>query len=89
MTHAEKYAMQSMAMDLKRVSIGLQRNSTLMAERFLTEAQKREKEISPTSCPGYIRNILKKINKLNFQNNSQIAEDAQMYSTLLQNFSSQ
>ncbi|MDO8512924.1 MAG: hypothetical protein Q7S37_00255 [bacterium] len=88
MTFDEKYAIQSMAMDLKRISLGLQRNSVIMAERFLTEAQKREKEISYSSCPEYITNILKKIKIINLKNNSKIAEDAQMYSTLLQNFSS-
>ena len=88
MTSDEKYAIQSMAMDLKRVSIGLQRDSIVMAERFLTEAQKREKEITHSRCPDYISNILKKIKLLKLENHLKNAEDAQMYSTLLQNFSS-
>lgn len=87
MTSSEKFAIQSMAMDLKRVSLGVHNNSFRMAERFLKEAKKREQEISGCFFPSYINKILKKICKLKIKRNIKIAEDVMMYSTLLQNFS--
>lgn len=85
MTSSEKFAIQSMAMDLKRVSLGIHNGSYTMAERFLEEAKKRKDEING-SYPAYIANIFKLINRIELKKKNS-AEDAMMYSTLLQNFS--
>lgn len=75
-----KYLLESLAMDLKRVAMGLHRGSPIMVERFVKEALKRRDEIEPSTLPPYIQNILGKlythIDK----------ETALMYSTLIQNY---
>ncbi len=75
-----KYILESLASDLKRVALGKYRGSNSMAKRFLTEALKRKKEIDMEKIAPYIKRIIKKINtRIN-------EEDALMYSTLLQNY---
>ena len=82
-----QYAIESMASDLKRVCLGLQRNSITVACRFLEEAKKRNLEIKQP-LPEYINNIMEQsMNiRINGCDRSETAEDCLMYSTLLQNF---
>lgn len=75
-----KYILESLASDLKRVALGLQRGSNTMAERFLLEARNRKKEINSEELAPYINKLLN-----NLDNNVN-AEDALMYSTLIQNY---
>jgi len=75
-----KYILESLASDLKRVALGIHRGSHAMVERFLTEVLKRHDELEMDSIHPYIKNILAKINK-NIR-----ADDALMYSTLIQNY---
>lgn len=75
-----KYILESLASDLKRVAIGLHRGSTAMADRFMEEALKRKQEVEMKRVAPYIRKLLKRIDiKIN-------SEDALMYSTLIQNY---
>lgn len=83
-----KLALASLAMDLKRVAIGYNRSSNIMAERFFKEALKRRKEINQESVKPHVRKILNKLEAMkNQKHHKEIAEDALMYSTLLQNAS--
>lgn len=71
----------ALAMDLKRVSLGLYRGSEAMANRFWQEVIKRKSEIEVSKTPKYIENLLNDLNdKKDF-------EKLLMYSTLLQNYS--
>ncbi|MDP3974434.1 MAG: hypothetical protein Q8P65_00410 [bacterium] len=75
-----KFILESLASDLKRVAIGKQRGSDIMAQRFLKEAIKRKNEVDLKIVAGYIKKLLNNLNKdIN-------AEDALMYSTLIQNY---
>lgn len=85
-TLKNKIALESLAMDLKRVALSYHRNSIIMARRFYEEALKRQKEIDTTSVKPYIKNILEKINQLQNYNNDRIAEDSLLFSILLQNY---
>ena len=77
-----KIALESMAMDLKRVALGYHNNSLKMAERFHREAIARKSEIDLKELRPYLRLVLKKTEKIN-KNSS---EDALMFSTLIQNY---
>lgn len=76
----------ALAMDLKRAALGYHRGSLGTAHRFFEEALKRKKEIDQASVKPYIRKLLSRIDSLGSQRDTErIAEDALMYSTLLQN----
>ena len=75
-----KYILESLASDLKRVALGLHRGSNVMAERFLIEALKRKKEVEIENVAPYIKNILIQINK------DIDSDKALIYSTLIQNY---
>lgn len=74
-----------MALDLKRVALGYHRGSEKMAERFLEEAIKRKNETDIALLKPYMRKLLDRVQRLN-NDRSKIAEDAQMLSTLIQNY---
>ena len=76
----EKIILGALSSDLKRVAMSLYRNSQVVADRFLEEAIKRKKEIKKNSLPPYLSFLLNKIKK------KMVAEDALMYSTLIQNY---
>ena len=75
-----KYILESLASDLKRVALGLHRGSNNMAEKFLTEALKRKSEVEITKVSPYIKNILVRLNR-NID-----PDNALMFSTLIQNY---
>lgn len=81
-----KVALESLAMDLKRVALGYQRNSLAMATQFYEEALKRKNEIDQTSLKPYVRKLLDKVDLLSNNSTGAIAEEALMLSTLLQNY---
>ncbi len=82
-----KVILESMASDLKRVALGLQRGSIVMAERFAVEALKRKKEVNLDTIDNYMIKILHDAElALKQRENSRKAEDVLMYSTLIQNF---
>lgn len=81
-----KVILGSMAMDLKRVALGYYKGSFKTADIFLKEALKRKSEIKSGSVRPHIEKILKKIDSLNkLKDKKKAAEDALMYSTILQN----
>ena len=78
-----KFILESLASDLKRVAIGKQRGSNIMADRFLQEALKRKNEVEMKTVATYIKKLLNNLNR------DTSAEDALMYSTLIQNYAQQ
>lgn len=80
-------SLSSLSMDLKRVALGFHRGSDAMAKRFLEEALKRKEEIHTSEVKPYVADILRNIEKLSSQGSQQAAENALMYSTLIQNAS--
>lgn len=75
-----KYILESLASDLKRVALGLHRGSNTMAQRFLDEALKRKSEVELDKVEPYIKKLLNKVNK------NLDSENALMLSTLIQNY---
>ncbi len=83
-----KATLEALASDLKRVAVGLQRGSLRMAEKFGEEALARKKELEVHTLDPYIIKVLDSTEHvLRTQlTGERTAEDALMYSTLLQNF---
>ncbi len=77
-----KIALESMAMDLKRVALGYHNNSLKMAQRFHQEVLARKKEINLKDVKPYLRLILNKAERIDKDS----SEDALMLSTLIQNY---
>ncbi len=75
-----KYILESLASDLKRVALGLHRGSNEMAKRFLHESLKRRDEIEMREVAPYIKKLLNNLSQ------EIDAESALMYSTLIQNY---
>ena len=85
--NSDRELIGALAMDLKRVALGYHRGSTKMAQRFLEEALKRQKELQVRKNSPYLNRLLISLGKLNRQRNKKkLAEDALMYSTLFQNY---
>lgn len=82
----KKVIIESLAMDLKRVSLGLFRNSVVMAERFKQEALKREKELETFPLDNHLAKLTKSTKKVLSRNRPRTAEDALMLSVLFQNY---
>lgn len=83
---ANKLVLGSLAMDLHRVALGYQRGSLKMAETFFKEALKRKGEVDQDLVEPYIKKLLSDFPKIiHGKDHQKIAEDALMYSTLLQN----
>lgn len=86
--NSNKLALASLAMDLKRAALGYYKDQNKMADKFLREAIKRKKEINQNLVKPHIRRILTDLDRLNLREDKKdAAEDALMYSTLLQNAS--
>lgn len=83
----QKVVLSSMAMDVKRVALGLHRGSYKMAETFLREVRKRRAEVDKELPDPYLRRLLAKIDRwITEEDAAKKSEDALMYSTLLQNY---
>jgi hypothetical protein len=81
-----KITLASLAMDLKRVALGLHRKSYTMADRFFIEVMKRKDEVDIGELQPYMQTIIKRIGLLSDLDNEHRAEDALMYSTRIQNY---
>lgn len=82
-----KVALESLAMDLKRVAIGYHRGSFSMAKRFSEEALKRKSELTNAQLKPYIQIVLEDIDTvLHESDKEKIAEYSLMFSTLIQNY---
>ena len=80
-------SLASLAQDLKRAALGLNRGSVHMTQRFLEEAINRREEINVKHIDPYIREIVTKLtNVLGKRDSDKNAEEILMYSTLLQNY---
>ena len=82
-----KIAIESLSMDLLRVSLGYHRGSVKMAQRFSREAQKRCSEIQKIELKPYFVRVLEKIQSvLSKPGEERTAEDTLMYSILCKNY---
>ena len=82
-----KALLGALAMDLKRVALGLNRGSNVMADKFLEQALKRRSEIDKKYLKPYLFKFLKNVDSLKKENNEKAAEDVLLYSTIFQNAS--
>lgn len=82
----KKIIIESLAMDLKRVALGLHRGSYIMAKRFKEEALKREQELEKEDLDQYLKKLIIDTRKCLSGKATRTAEDALMYSTLFQNY---
>lgn len=82
-----KVILTALASDLKRVTLGLQRNSYAMVDRFTAEALKRKSELNLQELESYMQTLLVKLEeKLSTTDQKKKAEDALLYSILIQNY---
>lgn len=82
----QRIIIESLAMDLKRIALGLHRGSFAMAKRFKEEALKREAELERQKPDQYLKILLRGSKKALQNEDGRVAEDALMYSTLFQNY---
>ncbi|HLD26277.1 MAG TPA: hypothetical protein VJC05_04525 [Candidatus Andersenbacteria bacterium] len=82
----KKIIIESLAMDLKRVAVGLHRGSTAMAHRFKQEALQRQQELEELELNDYLKKIVADSKKAIQSKQPEAYEDVLMYSTLFQNF---
>ncbi len=77
----------ALASDLKRIALGIQKKSYPMADRFSQEALRWKSEIKTGELQHYMRAIIDNLDRiLKGENSDRKAEDALMYSTLIQNY---
>ncbi len=82
----QKLIIESLAMDLKRVALGLYKGSHATADRFKEEALKRSQELEDQNINNYLKKLVQGTKKALKSNKERTAEDVLMYSTLFQNF---
>lgn len=82
----QKAIIESLAMDLKRLALGLYRGSFAMADRFKEEALKRSQELENQNSSSYLKVLIQRTKEVLRSDKERMAEDALMYSTLFQNF---
>ena len=82
----QKVIIESLAMDLKRVALGLHRGSNIMANRFKQEALERAEELESASPSEYLQRLIMETRKRLQGTEDRIAEDSLMLSILFQNF---
>ena len=83
-----KLYLLSLSSDLTRITQSIQKGSFKNSQQFSYQAQKWLKKIDQTTLKPYMKKILKEIKKdLKQKNNLIKAEQALMYSTLVQNYS--
>ena len=79
--------LSALAMDLKRIALGLHRGSINMAQRFEREAEKRLEEVEERHLMKYMINTLIRIREsLSLKDKNKKADDMLMYSTIIQNY---
>jgi hypothetical protein len=78
-----KFILQAMALDLKRVAIGYHSGSIIMADRFLQEVITRKSQLDMSSLSHGLQKVLEKVDLLDSeQNHTKRAEDALTFSTI-------
>ncbi|OGE20006.1 hypothetical protein A3A14_00145 [Candidatus Daviesbacteria bacterium RIFCSPLOWO2_01_FULL_43_38] len=82
---SQKIIIESLAMDLLRVALGLHRGSFNMAKRFQEEAIKRETELEKFPLSPTLKKLIKNSKPVLESANVENAEDLLMYSILFQN----
>ncbi len=85
-TKNQKIIIESLAMDLLRVALGLHRGSFNMAKRFQEEALKREDELEGLPLSPNLKNLIDKSKPALETANQENSEDLLMYSVLFQNY---
>lgn len=75
----------SLAMDLKRVALGLHSGSLVTASRFKVEALKRIEDLEREPMDDYTKRLVGKVKESLKSDEERVFEDALMYSTLFQN----
>lgn len=82
----QKVIISSLALDLKRIALGLYRGSNATVSIFKIEALKRGDELEKSNPGQYLINLWTKTKRTLEKNGEKAAEDTLMYSTLFQNF---
>lgn len=82
----ERTIIESLAMDLKRVALGLQRGSNSMALRFKKEALRRQAELEKQTADDYLKKLITKSRDVLSRPALDTYEDVLMYSVLFQNY---
>jgi hypothetical protein len=75
----------SLAMDLKRVALGLHNGSLVTVSRFKAEAFKRIEDLEREPVDDYTKRLVGEAKKALKGDEERVSEDALMYSTLFQN----
>lgn len=84
---SKKILIESLAMDLLRVALGLNRGSYKMAARFSEEAMARYRDLKAFSAEDpRLKDLLEKMKNALESKRDDKYEDILMYSTLIQNF---
>lgn len=83
-----KVLFQAIALDLKRVAVGMQSGSSSMTKRFVQEVLMRKKSINSATLNIKMNNLLAAMETaLHDTTSPRIGDDALMYSALLMNYS--
>lgn len=77
----------AIAVDLKRIARAYSNNSLDTGKRFVIEVAETQKEINSAAIESYMQKIFQQLPKI-LENHDylELAEDALMYSTILQNY---
>jgi hypothetical protein len=76
----------ALSMDLKRVALATYNHSPKVADRFIQESLVKKNRIDITTQRSHVRHLLQNLDSVLLQKDSEkLAEDALLYSTLLQN----
>ena len=81
-----KMLTQALSMDLLRFALGLHGGSFDMATTFKNQALKLSNSIAEKRPRGYLAKLIKDTQDVLIRDDDKVAEDALMYSVLLQNF---
>jgi len=76
----------ALSLDLKRVAMASYNHSDKVASRFIQESLDKKNKIDPTLHRPHVRHLLTTLDAVLSQKDTlKLAEDALLYSTLLQN----
>lgn len=84
-TTDQKIIIGSLALDLKRIALGLYRNSMYTASTFKQQAINRINELEQHAADAYTQQLVNQTRKSLSVLEKNNAEDLLMYSTLFQN----
>ncbi len=76
----------ALSMDLKRVALASHSHSQKVADRFIQESLAKKNKLDPATQRPHVRRLLTTLDAmLSQKDTAKLAEDALLYSTLLQN----